>query len=147
MGGFTLVELVVVMVLLAVVASIGLGRMADREPFAAQALRDQLTSGLRVAQAAAQAQRRTVHVALAANPPVLTVCLDAGCTQPLKTPAGDVQWLSETAGLRLSAAASFRYAPDGSTDLGANLVLQVLGETGVATPQTLTVEAGSGYVH
>jgi MSHA pilin protein MshC len=141
-AGFTLVELVIVMLLMGVLSALGLSRFADREPFAAQGVTDQLVS-----QAYAVAQRRTVYIAIASTPPTLAVCLDAACTQPLSTPAGDAVWLADTAGLVLNAAAGFSFGPDGVPSLASALQIQVQGSTGVATAQTITIEAGSGYVH
>lgn len=145
--GFTLVELVIVMVIMAVIAALGMARFADREPFAVQGVADQLVSGLRVAQAMAVAQRRTVYIVIASTPPSMAVCLDAACTQPLTTPAGDAIWLADATGLHLNAAASFNFGPDGVPSLASTLQLQLLGDSGIATATTVTVEAGSGYVH
>jgi MSHA pilin protein MshC len=146
-AGFTLVEMVIVMVVMAVIATIGMSRFADREPFAAQAVTDQLVSGLRLAQAMAVAQRRSVHVILAATPPVMSVCLDAACTQPLLTPAGDTQWLVDSSGLHLNAALSLSFGPDGSASNASTLTLQVLADGSSVAGQAITVESGSGYVH
>jgi len=145
--GFTLVELVLVMLLIAVLTAISAGRFADREPFAIQGVADQLVSGLRLAQATAIAQRGTVHVVLGSSPPSLQVCRDAACTQPLPTPAGDNTWLTDTAELQLSAAASFSFGPDGSPSLATTLQLQVRSSDGSRASPTLSVEAGSGHVH
>ena len=146
-AGFTLVELVVVLVLAGVFTAVGMSRFADREPFAAQGMADQLVSGLRAAQAMAMAQRRSVFVALVATPPTLTVCLDAACTLPLPTPAGDATWLADGAGLYLSSAVSFNFGADGVPSLPSRLQVQVLGTGGSAASQVISVEAESGYVH
>ncbi len=143
--GFTLVELVLVMLLIAVLTAISAGRFADREPFAIQGAAEQLLSGLRLAQATAIAQRGTVHVVLGASPASLQVCRDAACTQPLTTPAGDSTWLADAADLQLSSAASFSFGPDGRSSLASTLQLQVRG--GSRSSPTLSVEAGSGHVH
>ena len=69
--GFTLVELVMVMMLVAVITAMSAARFSDREPFAVQGAADQLVSGLRLAQATAIAQRRPIHVSLTGNPATL----------------------------------------------------------------------------
>jgi prepilin-type N-terminal cleavage/methylation domain-containing protein len=149
-AGFTLVELVVVMTLMAVITAVGMSRFADRDPFAVQAVADQLVSALRLAQATATAQRASVFVAITASPPALGVCLDAGCTKPL-SPPGDSSgsnWISNASGVHLSSGASFSFGPDGTpVSLAATLQLQVQSDSGTATPAVVTLEAGSGYVH
>lgn len=144
--GFTLVELVLVMILVAALAAVGAGRFADRDPFVVQGVADQLVSGLRLAQASALAQRRSVHVVLAASPASLRVCLDAACTQPLSTPAGDGTWLADATELRLSTAASFAFGPDGTPTLATALGVRVLNADGSAASRLVTVEAGSGHL-
>jgi prepilin-type N-terminal cleavage/methylation domain-containing protein len=47
--GFTLVELMMVMMLIAIVTAMSAARFADREPFAVQGAADQLVTGLRLA--------------------------------------------------------------------------------------------------
>lgn len=145
--GFTLVELVMVMMLIAVITAMGAARFADREPFAVQGAADQLVSGLRLAQATALAQRRAVHVELATTPATLKVCFDAACKLPVTTPAGDSSWLADAADLTLSTAAAFSFQPDGSTTLTAPLQLKVLGRGGAIGSPAITIEAGSGHVH
>lgn len=144
--GFTLVELIVVMLLMAVLATVGFGRFADRQPFAVQSLADQLVSGVRTAQAMAMAQRRDVHVKLTASPPALAVCLDAGCSQPIVPPGGDATWLSETQELQFSASPAFSFAASGAPSFAAALSVQVQNPGGVASPRTVTIEPVSGHV-
>lgn len=146
-GGFTLVELVMVMMLIAVITAMSAARFADREPFAVQGAADQLVSGLRLAQGTAIAQRRTVHVGLTATPAAMTVCLDAACTQPLPTPAGDAAWLADAGDLKLSSGASFSFAPDGSPSLASTLQVRVLSADGSRSSPNITLEASSGHVH
>lgn len=145
-SGFTLVELIVVMLLMAVVATVGLGRFADRQPFAVQSLADQLVSGVRIAQSTAMAQRRDVYVKLTASPPALAVCLDAGCSQPIAPPGGDGQWLTETQELQFSSGHVFSFAASGSPSFAVTLSVQVQDAGGVAGPRTVTIEPVSGHV-
>jgi Tfp pilus assembly protein FimT len=117
----------------------------ERSPV--QGAADQLVSGLRLAQATAIAQRRAVYVGLAVSPAALTVCLDAACTQPLPTPAGDATWLADAGDLKLSGAASFSFAPDGSPSIASTLQVQVLSADGSRSSPTITLEMLSGHVH
>lgn len=135
------------MLLIAVVTAMSAARFADREPFALQGVADQLVSGLRLAQATAIAQRSSVHVVLGTTPATLQVCLDAACTRPLTTPAGDAVWLADAGELRLSSAASFSFGPDGSPSLASTLQLQVLGSDRSRTSPVISVERSSGHVH
>lgn len=144
--GFTLVELVVVMLLMAVLAGVGLSRMADRDPFAVQAAADQLASALRLAQSGAMARRQAVHVCLTADPLALQLGLDAACTQPLAPPGGG-GWLLEPQGLRASSGATFAFGPDGTPTLAAALDLRIRNADGSVQSALLRVEAGSGHVH
>lgn len=145
-AGFTLVELVVVMLLMTVITAVGAARYAARDPFAAQGVADQLTSGLRVAQLSARAQRRTVHVVLSAQPASLQACWDAACSQPIEPPGGGT-WLNDTDGLVLNRSASFTYRPDGTATLSSALQLRVVSPDGVTQSPTVQVEALSGHVH
>ncbi len=144
--GFTLVELVVVMVLLAVISAVGMSRFASREPFAVQGVADQLVSGLRLAQATALAQRSTVYLQLGSTPASLTVCLDAGCSQPLSPPGGGA-WLIETQDVRLAAGLNFSLDPSGVPSFASAQTVQVSSTGGGNPAQPIVIEAGSGHVH
>ena len=145
--GFTLVEMVVVIVIMAVLASVGASRFVDRDPFAVQGVADQLAISLRTAQASATAQRRTVYVELIRTPLALKVCFDAACTQPLAPPSGASSWLVDTEGLEFAAAAQFSFAPTGEPSFSSALALQVKATGGTASSHVVTVEPGSGLVH
>ena len=144
--GFTIVELVVVMMLMAVISAVGMARFASREPFAVQGVADQLVSGLRLAQATALAQRRTIYLQLGATPASLAVCLDAGCSQPI-TPPGGGAWLLETQDVQLAASLNFSIDPAGAPSFASAQTLQVSSTGGGNPAQPIVIEPGSGHVH
>jgi MSHA pilin protein MshC len=145
--GFTLVELVVVMLVMAIVATVGMGRFAARESFAVQGVADQLVSALRLAQSTAVAQRATVYVALGSSPASLTVCADVGCTQPLSPPGASSTWLENAQGLELSAVTTFQFTASGAPSLGTAFETQVRTADGSVVSRAIRVEPVSGHVH
>ncbi len=145
-AGFTLVELVLVMTLIAIVSAVGMSRFANREPFAVQSVSDQLVSGLRLAQNTAMARRATVYITITASPPAMQVCADVGCTQPLSPPGGG-NWLNDAQGLVLSTGATFTYAGDGTPSFNAQQVITVQTSDGSIAAPPVRVESGSGHVH
>ena len=144
--GFTLVELVVVMVLMAVLTTVSLSRFGSREPFAVQSTADQLLSGLRLAQATAVAQRATLYVSLGADPASLSLCLDAPCTQPLPAPGGG-PWLEDASGVRLAAALAYSLNGRGEPSFVSAQTVQVSSVDGSVNAPPIRIEAVSGHVH
>lgn len=144
--GFTLVELVIVMTLMAIITAVGMARFADREPFAVQGVADQLTSSLRIAQATAIAQRQTMYVTLTASPAAMSVCRDALCSQPIAAP-GDGAWLLDAQGLTLNSNASFNFDGGGLPSLAATLSLTVRSADGSVVSPAIRIEPVSGHVH
>lgn len=142
--GFTLVELVVVLMLVTALSAIGLSRLASTDPFAVQGAGDRLAAAVRLAQATATARRDTVYLVLDDAPAALRVCRDAGCTQPLAGVDGDTDWLQAGDGIVLSTDAAFSFGPDGSPSLASALDVRL--SLGTATT-LLRIEPVSGHVH
>ncbi len=88
MRGFTLVEMIVVMVLVGIVAAIGMARFFDNKGFDAVAYADRVAGMLRYAQKLAIAQNRAVYVDV--NGSRVALCFDANCSAPnqIASPAG-----------------------------------------------------------
>lgn len=146
--GFTLIELIMVMVLLGVLAVVAIPRLSSKD-FEARGFHDGTLALLRYAQKMAIAQRRTVCVAFAADSATLTIASAPGssvCDSSLAGPDGQVPG-------RVVAGAGIAYqtvpGPFFFTALGQPslpLALQV-SQGGTALAVAITVEGETGYVH
>lgn len=145
MSGFTLIELVVVMLIIGVLAVAAVPRLLDSQTFDSRGFNDQTLSALRYGQKAAIAQRRTVCISFSATSVTLTVASAAGsstCDTNLAGPAGDSPFqIIASSGVAYTASPSnFRFNAAGQANLGQTL--QVSGQT-----NSITVEQETGYVH
>lgn len=153
--GFTLVELVMVIVILGVLAVFAGPRIFSSNDAYARGFHDETLGYLRYAQKTAIAQRRTVCVAfggsnsitltIAANPATFD-CSTAGTLSGPKGAAPVV--LTARPGVAFGAApTSFNFNGLGQpiTGLGVSQATQTMQVTGV--DRTITVEASTGYVH
>ena len=148
--GFTLTELITVMVIVGILAVAALPRFFDRNVFDSRAYYDQAISTLRYAQKTAVAQHRFVCVAFAADSITLTydptspspTHTVAACTSDLTSPTGDTPYTltSPTADVTLSGYADFNFDA-----LGRASAPQDITVSGYATH--IAVVAETGYVH
>jgi len=175
--GFTLVELIMVMVLIGILGAVGSTHFADRETYDAASFTDQMRSLLRFAQKTAIAQNRSVFVVM--DGARVALCLnyqsDSSCasanrvlapgggnsaaTNTLSQCAGSSTWACEgtPANVSYSSARSVFYfdalgKPYLSTDTDGNLLSNftaplVVTVTGGGITRSVTVEAETGYVH
>lgn len=157
-GGFTLIELVVVLILVGVLAMAVAPRFAQLDGFDASGFSDQLRSVFRYAQKAAVAQRRNVAVTYSASAAslcsyggaVLAGC-SAGCAggsnvSTVGLPGGSfraARSASLTAGTLCFDATGKPYDSGGA--LGVTRIIGVI--EGGATVASILVEPESGYVH
>lgn len=152
LGGFTIVELVAVMVIVGILAAIATSRFFSRDVFDSRGFHDQVTAALRYAQKAAVAQHRFVCVNIAAN--TITLTIDptpfdiaahntATCTQNLANPSGGANYsIKAPSGITVSAA-SFNFDSLGRPSFTGSP--QSISVSGYTIP--IKVEVETGYVH
>ncbi len=146
--GFTLIELIMVIVMLGILAVFAAPRIFNSGDFSARGFHDETLALLRYGQKTAIAQRRTVCVNLnatgvtmtmfAANPAPAT-CAAATTVQappltPPFTPRGGT-------GLASALLGPFQFTPLGSTNQASAISITITNST------PITVEASTGYVH
>ena len=150
--GFTLIELVMVMILIGILSVAIIPRFANKSVFDAKGFFDQSSNMIRYAQKVAIAQRRDVFVNVSPNTICLTYVADASCTSVIAAnqvinPA-DQAWFKKDAtsfnqaGGVFGASVSFSFNALGKPSSGTSISLTAEGIT-----QTIKVETDTGYVH
>lgn len=135
-SGFTLIELVAVLVLVAVLAVAVLPRMEGALALRGDAWRDQVVATLRQAQSMAVGHRRLVCVAVGSNTLSISIATSqpaSACASAVAGPDGSANWARDTSApvTALSPTGSLFFQPSGRvTSDGAGLL---------ATPGRITI--------
>lgn len=142
--GFTLIELIMVIVIVGILAVFVAPRFFDANVFRSRGFADQVQASLRYAQKAAIAQRRFVCATFAVDSVTLSTGPTAACGTNLQSPTGEASYV-------INAPANTEFAggvapADFSFDaLGRPSAGQVINVTGATN--AITIEAETGYVH
>ncbi|MFT3734147.1 MAG: type II secretion system protein [Rhodocyclaceae bacterium] len=144
--GFTLPELVTVMVVMSLLAAVAMPKFFTRSDFDVFGFKQEIQQSLRFAQKAAVAKRRMVCVAIASNTLTLQYATTYGagsCNQNLIDPStGSAYSQAAPSGVSITAL-SFNFDPLGKPSFSS---AQTLNVTAGALTQSLIVEAETGYV-
>lgn len=143
-AGFTLSELVATLVIVGIMAAVVVPRFMNRADFDVFGFAAQTRQSLQFAQKAAVAKRRLVCVSISGGSLSLQFASAFGassCDTPLNGPDGNAFLQTAPSGVAITDA---RFDFDA---LGRASAAQTLLVSGGSTSQTITVEAGTGYVH
>ncbi len=157
-AGFTMVELIIVLVLLGIISVYGMPRLVAAVSMQDDAWRDELTSALRFAQKGAVARRRltcvsitntTVTITTATSNPADTSDPEKTCSAAINGPNGSATFATAPNGnavTTVSPSGVIYFQPDGrvTTDgAGASAATRTIGMTGAAD---ITVFGETGHV-
>ena len=143
-AGFTIIELVVVIVTLGSLAAVAIPRMTGLSDYRLLEFHDRVFGALRHAQKSATSHRRQVCVAFTATTVTLTIAQanPGACVVPLALPgsASNVLQSGDTTNAVFNPVpAAFDFLPDGTT--GADRSLAISGQAPVV------VIGATGHVH
>lgn len=152
-GGFTLVELIIGMLVVAIISIAAIPRLFNTQAFKARGFYDATLSLVRYAQKVAVAQRQFVYVNVVSSANL--ICLSYASPDPTcSNPAAVVtDPLSLTTRYQLSAPGGVSFGSGFSTfgfnGLGQPIpnVAQTIQILGDGMTRTMTIELETGYVH
>jgi MSHA pilin protein MshC len=151
LAGFSLVELVTALSIVAILAAFAVPRLVDRTGFESRGAYDQAQALIRLAHKIAIAQRQSppkAPLAVVVSASRIQVCYDLACAAPVVHPAsGAALVLDAPPGVSFGPATTFTFDGSGAPSIAAQLAINV-NSTGVGDlNRTFFVEAATGYVH
>jgi MSHA pilin protein MshC len=143
--GFTIVELVVIIVIIGLLAAIIGPRFVGRDAFASRGFYDEAQSVVRYAQKTAIAWRRPVFVCITAT--VVSAGTVSGCGTLVVHPlTGNPLTTTAPSGVTLTPA-SFSFDGGGRPSPNAQVTIALASTIAGDPARQIVVEAETGYVH
>ena len=144
--GFTIVELVVVIVILGLMAAVIVPRFVGRDAFASRGFYDEAQSVVRYAQKTAIAWRRLVYVCVTATAVSARSgsCPSSG-TLLVHPATGAALTATAPSGVTLSPTGNFSF--DGAGRPSATQTINLISTIAGDPARQIVVEAETGYVH
>ncbi|TAN52955.1 MAG: prepilin-type N-terminal cleavage/methylation domain-containing protein [Methylococcaceae bacterium] len=150
--GFTLIELIMIMILIGIIAAFGMPRLFSNSPFEERGFYDGVLNALRYAQKRATASRCSVLVEITNSTLTLTThgvnhlgtCdVSSNLTRPLYNPSTGESFytLSAPEGVTMTGPASLIFLGTGAANLGGNQSITITINT-----RSISVLAETGFV-
>lgn len=147
--GFTLVELITILILVGILAVVALPKLESAQDFGALAFRDRTAAALRFAQKSAVAKRRMVCATVAAGTLTLTVADTFGgaCNAAMTGPDGaDPAAVSPSAAVVLAPDGTLYFQPSGAITSDAAGTASATGSITVTGQADIAIQGATGYV-
>ena len=149
-AGFTMVELITVMVLIGVLAVVAMPRLDGAMSLRATAWRDQIKAAVLQARSLSTSHRRLVCLTLATGELRITMASAnpaTACNTPVPGPDGDARWAVDPQRLAIGTTQSTLYfQPDGRITQGATGTAWGRYTVTLAGEPDLTIDGSTGHV-
>jgi MSHA pilin protein MshC len=149
--GYTMVELITVMIVVGILAAIAIPRITNTDEFTSNAYRNEVASALRHAQKSAVSHRRVVCATLAPSTITLkiaTAVASTNCNEDYRSPDGSL-YTSRNSSIVASGAfigKRLLFFPNGEIRVDTAGTPFATGSVGIAGQAAIQIDGSTGYV-